>query len=158
MAGIEVRASVQIGAPPEKVFDAAVDPCRLGEWVTTHRSLVDEPELPLEEGTEFRQKLRVAGLSFKVLWRITRMERPDLIEWEGRGPGGSRARVCYSLEPSDEGTRFDYVNVFELPGGKLAAKAAGMIGEGKGREEAERSLANLKQLLESESRPASAAA
>ena len=158
MAAIEVRTSVEIEAPPERVFDAAVDPCRLDEWVTTHRSLVDEPEMPLDEGTEFRQKLRVAGLSFKVRWKITRMERPSRIEWEGEGPGGSMARVCYSLEPIAGGTRFDYVNLFELPGGKLAAKAAGMIGEDKGREEAERSLANLKQLLESESGTESAAA
>jgi uncharacterized protein YndB with AHSA1/START domain len=148
MAGIEVRSSVEIEAPPEEVFDAAVDPRRLGEWVTTHRELVEEPEGPVGEGTTFRQKLRVAGLSFKVTWRVTRIDRPRLIEWEGDGPGGSNARVCYSLSPEEGGTRFDYVNVFEMPGGKLAGKAAGLIGADKGREEAERSLANLKALIE----------
>lgn len=150
MAGIEVKSSVDIDAPPEEVFDAAVDPCRLEEWVTTHRALVDEPEGPVGEGTTFRQKLRVAGLSFKVTWRVTRSERPSLIEWEGEGPGGSRAHVRYSLEPHGSGTRFDYVNLFEMPGGKLAGKAADLIGADKGREEAERSLANLKALLEGE--------
>ena len=148
MAGIEVRSSIEIEAPPEEVFDAAVDPCRLEEWVTTHRALVDEPEGPMVEGTTFRQKLRVAGLSFKVTWRVTRIERPGEIEWEGEGPAGSSAKVCYSLSPQGTGTRFDYVNVFEMPGGKLTGKAAGLIGADKGREEAERSLANLKALLE----------
>ena len=148
MAGIEVRTSVDIDAPPERVFETAVDPCRLEDWVTTHRSLVDEPEGELGEGTTFRQKLKVAGLSFKVTWRITKIDRPRRVEWEGEGPGGSSAHVSYSMEPRDGGTRFDYVNVFELPGGKLAAKAAGLVGEEKGREEAERSLANLKALIE----------
>jgi uncharacterized protein YndB with AHSA1/START domain len=148
MAGIEVRTSVQIDAPPEDVFAAAVDPCRLEDWVTTHRSLVDEPEGELGEGTTFRQKLRVAGISFKVTWTVTRMEHPGLVEWRGEGPGGSEAKVCYSIAAENGGSRFDYVNVFELPGGKLAAKAAGLIGAEKGREEAERSLANLKALLE----------
>jgi uncharacterized protein YndB with AHSA1/START domain len=148
MAGIEVRSSVDIEASPEEVFDAAVDPCRLEEWVTTHRALVDEPNGPVREGTTFRQKLRVSGLSFKVTWRVTRIDHPRTIEWEGDGPGGSCARVCYSISPQDGGSRFDYVNVFELPGGKLAGKAADLIGADKGREEAERSLANLKALLE----------
>jgi len=149
MAGIEVKSSVDIDAPPEEVFDAAVDPCRLEEWVSTHRALVDEPDGPVGEGTTFRQKLKVAGLSFKVTWRVTKIDHPRRIEWEGEGPGGSTAKVCYSLSPQGNGTRFDYDNVFELPGGKLAGKAAGQIGADKGREEAERSLANLKALLES---------
>jgi uncharacterized protein YndB with AHSA1/START domain len=145
---MEVRASIDIAAPREEVFDLALDPHRLEDWVSTHRELVDEPDLPLREGSEFRQKLRVAGISFKVSWSLTRLERPRVIEWLGSGPGGSEARVCSSLEAIEGGTRYDYVNRFDLPGGKLTAKAAGLIGEEKGREEAERSLKALKELLE----------
>ena len=145
---MEVRTEIEIEAPVEEVFDAVLDPMRLEEWVTAHREIVETPDVPLEEGSEFRQKLRVAGVSFKVTWHLRKLRRPELVEWEGDGPAGSKARACYSFDAVETGTRFSYVNEFEMPGGKIAAKAASVIGEERGRQEAERSLANLKKLLE----------
>lgn len=148
---MKVRSEIEIEVPRERVLAAIMDPNRLGEWVDAHRSVIDVPEGGLEQGSTFRQKLRVAGLSFKVGWEVTRLERPRLVEWRGTGPAGSEARVCYQLENGDgRTTRFLYVNEFELPGGKLAAAAGKRIGEERGRAEAEKSLRNLKKLLESE--------
>jgi len=145
---LEVRTSIEIAAPRERVFDVLLDLDRLGEWVEAHRGITEEPDGPLHEGSEFRQKLRVSGLGFKVRWTVTRLERPDVVEWQGEGPGGSDARVCYSLAESGDGTRFDYVNEFHLPGGKLAERAGKLIGEDRAREEANASLRALKELIE----------
>jgi uncharacterized protein YndB with AHSA1/START domain len=146
---MRVESQVEIAAPPEEVFETVMDPGRLGEWVTTHDGLVERPAGQLAEGSTFRQRLRVAGLSFKVRWRVTRLERPSLVEWTGEGPGGSRALVRYTLEPIERGaTRFGYLNEFELPGGRVTRLAGRRIGEGRGRAEAERSLERLKRLLE----------
>ena len=148
---MKVRSEIEIDAPREEVLAAIMDTERLGEWVDAHRAVIDAPEGELECGSTFRQKLRVAGLSFKVGWEVTRLERPRLVEWRGTGPGGSEARVCYQLENGDgKSTRFVYVNEFELPGGRLADLAARKIGEERGRTEAEKSLRNLKGLLEAE--------
>lgn len=147
---MKVSSQIEIDAPPEKVFETVMDPARLEDWVTTHGGIVEEPEGELDEGSTFQQRLRVAGLSFKVHWRVARLERPRLVEWEGDGPGGSSALVRYTLDPLEGGaTRFGYVNQFELPGGRVAKLAGSKIGEGKGRAEAERSLERLKRLLES---------
>lgn len=146
---MEVTTEIELGAPPQEVFDAVMDPHRLGDWVTAHREVSDVPDGPLEEGSEFKQKLRVAGVSFKVTWKIVKLDSPRLAEWEGKGPGGSKARAVYELEPDGKGTRFGYLNEWKLPGGKLAAMAGKAIGEDKARDEAGRSLDNLKRLLES---------
>jgi uncharacterized protein YndB with AHSA1/START domain len=148
---VKVRSEIEIDAPRERVLETIMDTERLGEWVDAHRQVIDAPEGELEKGSTFRQKLRVAGLSFKVSWEVTRLEPPRLVEWQGAGPGGSDARVCYQLENGDGGaTRFIYVNEFHLPGGKLAAAAGKKIGEERGRAEAEKTLRNLKKLLEAE--------
>jgi carbon monoxide dehydrogenase subunit G len=145
---VEVRTSIEIDAPRERVFEVLLDLDDLGNWVEAHRAIVEEPDGPLREGSTFRQKLRVSGLGFKVRWTVTRIERPKVVEWQGEGPGGSDARVCYSLSEADEGTRFDYVNEFNLPGGKLAERAGKLIGEDRAREEANSSLRSLKELIE----------
>jgi len=145
---MEVRTQIELDAPPERVFDVLMDPECLERWVTAHREVTEAPDGPLEVGSTFKQKLRVTGVSFKVTWEVLRLERPRRAEWEGRGPGRSRARAVYELEPAGGGTRFTYLNQWRLPGGRLAAAAADVIGEDKARDEAERSLANLKRLLE----------
>lgn len=144
---MEVKASIDLPAPPERVFDLLLDLERLEEWVSAHEELVEPPGGALAEGSTFRQKLRVAGVSFTVGWEVTALQRPRLVEWRGEGPGGSDARVRYSLQRHGQGTRFDYLNEFRFPGGLLARKAAGAIGGRRAQREAERSLESLKALL-----------
>jgi len=35
----QVRAQIDIDAPPDAVYDVALDPSRLHEWVTIHRKV-----------------------------------------------------------------------------------------------------------------------
>lgn len=125
-----------------------MDPHRLGDWVTAHRKVYDAPEGELSEGDSFKQKLRVVGPSFKVKWTVIEASEPTLAVWEGKGPGGSSADVRYELTESNGGTRFDYCNNFELPGGPLSVAAKGIAGRPASKQ-ARGSLLNLKELLES---------
>jgi hypothetical protein len=84
-----------------------------------------------------------------VRWRVVELERPSLVVWEGKGPGGSKARVRYELAENGAGTRFHYLNDYDLPGGVLGA-AAGGIGAGAAKHVMRTSLRNLKRLLASD--------
>ena len=144
---MKVERSIEIAAPPEAVYEIVMDPARLGDWVTVHKELVHAPNGVLEEGDELVQKLKVAGQSFKVSWTVAKAHRPRDVEWEGHGPLGTKARVSYDLEPSGDGTCFNYINEYDLPGGpvgKLGAKAV----QRKAGKEADRTLDRLKGLLE----------
>jgi carbon monoxide dehydrogenase subunit G len=143
-----VRESIELAASPAEVWDAVMDPARLGEWVTAHDSVEHAAPGPLAEGDEFTQKLRLAGKSFKVRWRVVDADRPRLAVWEGDGPAGSTANVAYRLAESGDGTRFEYENEFALPGGALGKAAGGLLSAAPGSREARRSLQNLKALLE----------
>ena len=144
---MKVERSIVIAASPDAVYDVVMDPKRLGDWVTVHKELVHAPDGVLEQGDELAQKLKVAHQSFKVTWKVAVAHRPRDVEWEGQGPMGTKARVSYDLEPRGDGTCFNYVNEYALPGGalgKLGAKAF----QKTAAKEADRTLVKLKGLLE----------
>jgi carbon monoxide dehydrogenase subunit G len=91
---VKVERSIEIAAAPDAVYDFVMDPARLNEWVTVHKELLHAPDGVLEEGDELAQKLKVAGQGFKVRWTVAKAERPRDVEWEGRGPMGTKARVA----------------------------------------------------------------
>jgi len=145
----QVRASIEIHAPPEEVYDLMLDPARLKEWVTIHRKLNHADDGPPQTGFQMDQTLSLRGTNFKVHWTLTQAERPDHATWEGRGPARSYARTTYRLTSLDgNATRFDYENEFKPPGGRLGAAASRVIVGGMPQREANRSLERLKALLE----------
>lgn len=141
-----VERSISLDARPEEVWKVIMDPRRLEDWVSIHRELKEAPPGRLRKGSELAQSLKVAGQTFDVRWKVTEAERPRRVTWDGRGPLGTRARVVYELAAEEDGTRFDYLNEYELPGGALGA-VAGRAVAGKAGRESERSLALLADLL-----------
>ena len=144
----EVRETIEIDAPVQKVWDLVMDPHRLGEWVSTHQSVDNVPDGGLEQGSTFDQRMKLAGKGFDVTWTVRECDAPNKAAWEGAGPGGSTAHVVYELREAGHGTRFDYANGFELPGGVLG-RVAGKVATGKAaHSQARKTLARLKELLE----------
>ena len=144
-----VKASIDIDAPRERVYDLVLDPARLKEWVTIHRRVNSRDDGAPHEGYEMNQTLCLRGANFKVNWTLTDATRPGHATWEGRGPAHSYARTSYELQALDgDRTRFQYENEFKAPGGLLGAAASRMIIGGVPEREAKRSLERLKALLE----------
>jgi len=144
-----VAATIDIDAPPETVYDVMLDPARLHEWVTIHRRVDRADRGAPRRGFEMDQVLYLRHVDFKVHWTLTRAERPRAATWEGHGPAGSYARTAYLLERTDdERTRFRYENEFRPPGGLIGLAASHVIVGGVPEREANRSLRNLKMLIE----------
>jgi len=143
---MKVERSVDIPAPPEEIYAVVMDPRRLGDWVTIHEDLLEGPGGELSEGDELTQQLKVAGQRFKVSWTVVKADRPRDVEWEGRGPMGTNARVSYGLEDRGGSTCFNYVNEYEFPGGPLGKLGARAF-ERKAAGEADKTLERLKGLF-----------
>jgi uncharacterized protein YndB with AHSA1/START domain len=145
-----VTATIDIDAPPERVYDTMLDPARLKDWVTIHRRVNRSDDGTPREGYEMEQTLCLRGANFKVRWTLTEADKPETATWEGRGPAHSYARTSYHLRPRDGGgTRFDYENEFKAPGGFLGAAASKALMGGVPEREARNSLERLKAMLES---------
>lgn len=145
-----VRVSIDIDAPPGVVFDTIMDPRRLGDWVTIHRSVSNVSSQPERQGARMDQILCMRGVNFTVHWTLVDVRRPEEAEWEGRGPALSKARIHYRLSGAPDGpTRFDYTNEFHAPGGPLGAVASRVFVGHASEREARSSLNRLKRLVES---------
>jgi uncharacterized membrane protein len=145
---VRVERTIEIDAPPDRVYELVMDPRRLGEWVTIHAGLKDCPRGELRRGSELVQSLKLAGRRFDVHWEVVQAEKPKRVVWEGKGPVHSRAKVVYDLDPDgDEKTCFSYMNEYSMPGGPLGRIAAGVLRHTAERE-SERTLQQLKRLME----------
>ena len=145
----KLERSIEIDAPRERVYQVLTDPRCLGEWVTIQEELEEAPEgRDLVEGDTLRQRMKVAGQSFKLAWTVIEVDPPTRIVWEGSGPVGSKARAVYDLDDNGQGgTRFTYINEYAMPGG-IAGRLAGRAITKASGGEADRSLERLKKLVE----------
>lgn len=146
--GDVIAQSIEIDAPIERVWDLVMDPERLGDWVTIHRSVADVPDGELTTGSRFRQEMRLKGIPLKVRWEVVECHPPRHARWQGKAVAGAEARISYELSEDGTGTRFDYENEFELPAGKAGKLAGRAFNAISGDREAKRTLARLKALLE----------
>jgi carbon monoxide dehydrogenase subunit G len=144
-----VHTNIDINVPIERVWETVMDPYRLKDWVTIHRSIKDVSDEPLRRGSTFDQVLHMRGVSFHVHWTLVDLRAPNVAEWEGRGPAHSRARIRYDVSDDGNGaTRFEYTNEFTVPGGRVGSYASRMIVGAASEREALHSLTRLKALLE----------
>ena len=144
---MKVEHSTRVAAPPKRLYDVIMDPTRLQDWVTIHHHLEGSPPTPLKKGSQLTQSLKLAGKKFKVHWTVVENEPCKCVQWEGRGPVASRARVEYRFTPNGDGTDFFYLNEYDIPGGALgrfAGKAVARVTQ----KELEGSLQRLKSLVE----------
>jgi uncharacterized protein YndB with AHSA1/START domain len=98
-----VHAQIEIDAPLERVWETVMDPQRLGDWVTIHRSVRNISDQPLSTGSTMDQMLHIHGVRFRVHWTLTDVSAPHHAEWEGHGPAHSRASIRYELSGGDIG-------------------------------------------------------
>jgi uncharacterized protein YndB with AHSA1/START domain len=145
----EVSATIEIAASPDEIWAVIMDPDRFADWVSIHRKLCSADSGPLREGFHVEQRLALRGAPFTVHWTLTEFEAPNLGTWEGKGPAGSYARVTNKLRANGNGgTHYEYENQFEAPGGMMGRVASRLLVGGMPKREADKSLQNLKRLLE----------
>ncbi len=144
---MKVERTVEIAAPPERLYEVVMDPDRLEDWVTIHHHLEDAPSGRLRKGSTLTQCLKLAGKKFKVRWTVVENDPCTRVVWEGHGPVASHARVVYEFEGNGGGTTFSYRNEYDLPGGALG-RIAGRAVSRVTQKELDGSLQRLRSLVE----------
>jgi len=151
-----VEVSVDVGASPEAVWDFVSNLRRIPEWIEDTRAMLTvEPE-PAQQGTVYRERSRIVGpLSQVTTWKITEFDPPRFQKHDGQVPMMAATSVSFGLEPSAKGTRFTLV--FEYtPGNPVSSLGDRLFLKKNLQSGFQRSLQNLKRLVEAERAPASA--
>ncbi len=143
-----VERSIEINAPPEKVFDLLTDLNRLEEWATIAGDAEQLPPAPLAEGATWKHNVKVAGVQLEGDWRVVAIDRPRLVEYEATRSGGGSLKMRQSVSPTDGGSRVELEVDYELPWGVLGQAVDKLVVERGNEREADQSLQNLKDILE----------
>ena len=146
-----IRRSVSIARSPAEVFARLVDLDRLSDWATIVVATRGH-EVPLRVGSRFEQTVRIAGVEVDSRWHLTELEPDRRLAYEAESHVGS-LRMRQSVVPEGGGTRLDLEIDYEVPGGAFGEFLDRVLFERRNEEEAERSLGNLKSLLEGDAPP-----
>ncbi len=147
----QIERQIDIDRSPQEVFDVLADLDRLPDWATTVVENHDTPDKPLEVGQTFGQTIRLAGRNIRTEWEVIDVERPRHLAYRATGPAGATLEMHQRVEPDGEASRVELELDYELPGGALGDAVDRIYVERRNEREAEHSLHNLKDLLESRS-------
>jgi len=111
--------SIQIGAPPERVFDVLTDPQRRPEWDPGVEITGFTDPAVAAVGTDFTMVGSVLGRRTESRRTITHFERPRIF-----GHESPRARMLVRLEPAAGGTDLAMEEEFVMPLGLVGEWAA----------------------------------
>jgi len=147
-----VEKSIEIKASPEKVWEMlAFD--RLQEWdegakksskKIEYTSEVRTPEDKYKVGASAQMNVAGEGdVDVEITESIENRKMTSI--WKGKR---TTLIVTFLLEPLEEGTRFTNMGDYELPWGILGKFLNKLFAQRMGQKEIERSLENLKNILE----------
>ena len=105
MAGVDV--SVRSDLPPDDAWVMASDLSRFDEWMTIFAGWKSPIPEDVEFGTEVSSLIKVKGFRNTIHWKVTRYEKPQLLELSGRGRGGVHIDIELKVTPDGDGSVFD---------------------------------------------------
>jgi uncharacterized protein YndB with AHSA1/START domain len=137
--------SVDIAAPPERVFEYVAEPERMREWVgglVEFRPLSPGPAL----GSRAIQVVEMAGKKWELESEITRYEPPHLLEARLVAPKDFESVASYRLEETDGQTRV--TTTMETEYRHRVARLLGGVATRQAQRKLEADLDRLKRVVE----------
>lgn len=143
-----IERSVDIAAPPQKVWELLEDVRRLPEYSDGTDEVRDAPERLTRVGQRFVQVGRLLGLKIKSKWEVVDIRPGSLLRSVGTLAPAVRYTLTQRLEPIDGGTRLGVVIEYKVPGGALGRFAAAAGAEDRAGSEAQAVLEGIKRTVE----------
>lgn len=118
-----VAVSVEVDAPPERVWEVISDPRNLPHWDRHVVRVKDVPATGLREGARYATEMRFMAVRTKVHARVLEWEPPRRVAI--RLSGVLDATVTSTVEPlGGERSRLEHVVDYRFRGGPLGDLAA----------------------------------
>jgi uncharacterized protein YndB with AHSA1/START domain len=143
-----------IPAPPEKIFDLIADPERhrdIDGSGTVREAKGDSQRLEL--GSKFGMSMKM-GVPYSMVSTVVEYEPNRRLAWQTRGPGPIGRHVAgriwrYELEPVEGGTRVR--ESWDIRQESAVTRPVVRLGAKKTRENMEKTLARIEELVTSDS-------
>ncbi|HMA35190.1 MAG TPA: SRPBCC family protein [Chloroflexia bacterium] len=143
-----VQETITIAAPIAAVWDFITHTSKLTRWAADE--IEEATADAMELGTEWTEKLAVAGRSLDVTWRIHEIQPPHKLAYAGATPGGGKARGTHTLQEVPGGTQMTTEIDYTLPGGIFGQVADRLVMERRTERDIQDMLGKAKAALEAE--------
>lgn len=143
----EIRESIDIKAPIDRVFSALTDPNRGPEWNLAITGIQGVSPGPVRVGTQWNQSTTIGGRPVQLVCRITQLDPPTFGVLEVSGD--QRGKITTHCSEIAGGTRVTQTLEFVPPGGIFGGLASGFISNALRREMA-RTMDRQRTILEEE--------
>jgi uncharacterized protein YndB with AHSA1/START domain len=145
---MRVEKSIEIAAPPEKIWPFLVEPERIMKWWITLRKYDYTSEQHTGIGMRFYVEEKTSGSLMKLNFEITEWVENEKIAFKmTSGTGVKVYEQRWVLEATPSGSRFNFMEKVELPFG-IVGKFIELIGRSSSEALTKKLLAKLKSLAE----------
>ena len=145
---MRVQKSIEIAAPPEKIWPFLVEPEKVLKWCITFRKFEYTSEQRSGVGTPFYLEEKAGGPLMKLDFTVTEWvenERLAFSMTSGTGVKGYEQR--WAVEATPSGSMFTFMEEVELPFG-IIGKILGLFARFSSQANVGKMLAKLKSLAE----------
>jgi uncharacterized protein YndB with AHSA1/START domain len=115
VAATRIVDSVDIAAPPERVFAYVTAPVNWPRWHPQSRAVSGVVDHTPQPGEKTIEEFEIAGRKGRATWTSIAVDPPRRWEFNGRGEGGGGAHIAYTLTPTAVGTHFERELVYRGP-------------------------------------------
>ena len=145
---MRIQKSIEIAAPPEKIWPFLVKPDSILKWCITFKKFEYTSEQRSGVGTPFYVEEKAGGPLMKLNFAVTEWvdnERLAFSMTSGTGVKGYEQR--WTVETTPSGSRFTFTENVKLPFG-IIGKLIGLVGQSTSQATAGKMLVILKGLAE----------
>ena len=148
---MRIERSVEIAAPPEKIWPFLVEPDKIMQWFTLLKKFEYTSKQRSGAGTTFYYEEKNGPMLMKLGYEVTEWVENERFAFRmTSGPASTRRDdQVWAIEATSSGSRFTCTEDFEMPWGvlgrMLAALMGGMIGK-----RIQEILVNLKRIVEAQ--------
>ena len=145
---MKVEKSIDIAAPPEKIWPFFVDPEKVLQWSITFRKFQYTGEQKSGVGTPLYIEEKAAGPLMKMDFKITEWVENERIRLQMTSKGPVKFyEQLWTLSPTDTGSKFVFYEEIIFPLGVIG-KLIGLVGQGSSYKTVTEMQAKLKSLVE----------
>ena len=145
---MEVRESVEIAAPPEKIWPLLVEPENILKWCITFRKFEYRGEQRAGPGTCFYVEEKAVGPLMKLNFEATEWKENEALAFRmTSGTGVKSYQQRWAIEPAPSGSRFSFTEQVGMPFG-IVGRLLGTVAQGSSERHVKEMLGKLKSMAE----------
>jgi len=143
----KIEKSIVIDAPVSEVFALVNDWHNVLDYMASFTKFEPTTEKEEGDGSRFAYALKAAGMEMKGELEISGWQRDK--GWRMTSVEGMKTKVQWLFEPvTENSSRVTFITEYEVPGSFLGAIADKLVVERANEANAEKSLQNIKRLVE----------